>query len=276
MYQQSPPAWITGDFSDEVLNAANDETRTFGVYRPNELLVIGADPARTAGAAWVAWGVDRDKGTITMIDYFYGEKLGITGLKSKLVVQPITLYNPVWYCYEVNREAAVVDDPEIQKVFKDFGVNLHRHFTHSGNRSSAGHGTTSIGVPALSFYMRSRIIRWPTMTASDRERMLTVFDHFQVWDRKEELGLKRAQLKSFPDDLAMSAWIGFVKALELLERGGRKRGFQLAMPVPASVQRKFDRMTERSNEKRKIKEREHSSSPSMRDLYDAVIGDRND
>lgn len=276
MYQQNPPAEVTGDFTDVVLDAPNDHTRTFGVYRPHELIVVGADPARTAGAAWVAWGIDRDAGTITLIDYFYGEKLGIMGLKSKLVIQPVTLYNPVWYCYEVNREAAVVDDPEIQRVFKDFSVNLHRHFTHSANRNASGRGTSVIGVPSLSFYMRSKIIRWPSMTADDRNRMETVKDHFKVWDRKEALGLKRAALKSFPDDLAMAAWIGFVKALEILERqsGGT---YRQAMPIPPSVQRKWDRMVARNDEKRRIKDADRlgGSTPSMKDLVALVIGDNN-
>ena len=271
MYQQKPPDEITGDFNDATLDAADDDSRTFGVYGPRELIVIGADPARSAGAAWVAWGVDRDKGTITLIDYFYGEKLGISGLKSKLVVQPITLYNPVWYCYETNREAAVVDDPEIQHVFKDYNVNLHRHHTHTGNR-----GSTSIGVPTLSFYMRSRVIRWPTMTADDRDKLMLVKDHFKTWDRKEALNTNRAHLKGHPDDIAMAAWVGFVKAVALLERrsGGKVKH---AMPVPRKIQARWDRMQQRSNEAKYIKDKEQhrGSKPSMRELVTLVLGDDN-
>ncbi len=272
MYQQKPPDEITGDFTDATLDAADDEERTFGMYRPGELIVIGADPARSAGAAWVAWGVDRQKGTITLVDYFYGQQLGIGGLKSKLVVQPITKYKPVWYCYETNREAAVVDDPEIQRVFKDFGVNLYRHHTHTGNRGSSRHGSNAvIGVPSLSFYMRSRVIRWPTMTAKDRDRLSSVKDHFKTWDRKEALNLSRAALKGHPDDIAMAAWIGFVKAIALLGRtsGGTKRQ---ATPVPRSVMERWERMQQRNNEKRYIKERERGAAPNMKELIGLVIG----
>ena len=266
MYQQKPPDQVTGDFTDVVLNTADDEERTFGVHRANELIVIGADPARSAGAAWVAWGVDRDKGTVTLIDYFFGEKLGIRGLKSKLVVQPITLYDPVWYCYETNREAAVVDDPEIQRVFSDFSVNLHRHHTHTGNR-----GSTSIGVPSLSFYMRSRVIRWPAMTATDRDRMMAVKDHFKTWDRKEALNLSRAALKSHPDDIAMAAWVGFVKAIQLLERRSGGKAKQ-AMPVPRAVMDKWERMQSRHREQKYISERERNAAPNMRELISLVLG----
>jgi hypothetical protein len=266
MYQQKPPDEITGDFNDATLDAADDEERTFGMYPTNELIVIGADPARSAGAAWVAWGVDRDKGTITLIDFFFGEKLGISGIKSKLVLQPITRFNPVWYCYETNREAAVIEDPEIMKVFADLGVNLKRHNTNVGNR-----GSMTIGVPSLSFYMRSGAIRWPTQTAKDRDRIKLVKDHFKTWDRKEALNLNRAALKAHPDDIAMAAWVGFVKALALLQRrsGGRTKQ---AMPVPHKIQEKFDRMAERSREKKYVKKHERHKQPNMKELIQLVIG----
>jgi len=266
MYQQNPPSIITGDFTDHTLNAADDEARTFQTYKPSELLVVGADPARSAGAAWVVWGVDRERNTITLIDYFFGSKLGISGLKSKLVVDPIVKYRPVWYCYEVNREAAVVEDPEIQRVFDDYGVNLHRHQTHSANRSNP-----TIGVPSMSFYMKARVIRWPMMTAADRQRMILVKDHFKTWDRKEALDLSRAALKGHPDDLAMAAWVGFVKALELLQRRTSINPMQ-AMPVPAAVQRKWDRMAARNKERRYINEREQHAAPSMKELVSMVLG----
>lgn len=266
MYQQAPPDIETGDFTDIVLNAPDDDTRTVGVYRPRELIVVGADPARTAGAAWVAWGVDRERETITVVDSFFGTRLGTQGIKSRLVVDPIAKYNPVWYCYEVNREEAVLDDPEIQSVFRDFRVNMHRHRTHSGNR-----GSPVIGVPSMSFYMRSRTIRFPAQTAADREQMGLLKDHFRTWDRKEAEDIKRAALKGLPDDLAMAAWVGFIKALELLEK--KKSGAKkMAMPVPQSVMRKWERMQQRSREQQYIHDRERTSAPSMRDVVSLVIG----
>jgi len=181
-------------------------------------------------------------------------------------VQPITQYDPVWYCYEVNREAAVVEDPEIRRLFDDFGVSLERHQTHAFNRGSA-----KIGVPAMSFYMRSGVIRWPMMTRADQERVALVKQHFKTWDRKEALGLQRAALKNMPDDIAMAAWVGFVKAVELLER--RTRGTRkLAMPVPASVRNRWDRMQQRTSEAKYIADREQGSAPSMKELVRLVIG----
>ncbi len=266
MYQQNPPDIVTGDFTDETLNRADDDNRTFGVYRSNELIVIGADPARSAGAAWVAWGVDRENETITVIDSFFGTKLGIGGLKSKLVVAPITTYQPLAYCYEVNREAAVIEDPEIERLFDDFGVKLVRHQTHHANRTNS-----TIGVPSLSFYMRNGTIRFPAQTAEDRARSNQIKEHFKTWDRKEAMDTHRKHLKGQPDDLAMAAWVGFIEALALLNKK-RNRTTHRQMPVPDSVQRQWDRMQQRRRDKQYIDERERGSQPSMKELVSLVLG----
>ncbi len=276
MYQQSPPAELTGDFTDTILDAADDEERTFGVYRPHELMVVGVDPARTGGAAWVCWGVDRDAQTVTLIDYFFGSKLGIRGIKQQLVIAPITAYEPVWYAYETNREAAVIEDPEIQRVFKDFGVNVWPHNTNWTNRSS-NRRSVKIGVPSLSFYMRSRVIRWPMMTAKDRDRVKLVKAHFKTWDRKEALLGSRAPMKGYPDDLAMAAWVGFIKALELLQRNPAADGGKKSMPVPDAILRRWDRFQQAQREKSYVKDKDalRHPAPSMTDLVSIVLGDTN-
>lgn len=253
MYQQDPPSDITGDFTDAVLDRPDDPDRTLGVYRPGELLVVGVDPARRAGAAWVAWGVNRQEETITLVDYGFYQNLGISGIKKKLVIHPITLYDPIYFCYETNREEAVLDDPTISQVFNDFGVTVKRHNTNVGNRSSMAKGV--ISVPAMSQYMRTGTIRWPTQTAEDRRKIDLVKTHFKSWDRRE-LGVRTRSGSGghAPDDIAMAAWVGFIQALELLT--GNKRGRLPSAPVPSTIRRKWKRVAERHRTSKKIKERE--------------------
>jgi hypothetical protein len=85
MYQQDPPADVSGDFTAAILDHPDDETRTFGVYKASERVVVGVDPARRGGAAWVAWAVDKTEGTVALVDYGYYENLGVVGIKQKLV-----------------------------------------------------------------------------------------------------------------------------------------------------------------------------------------------
>jgi hypothetical protein len=267
IYQQEPPEELTGDFTDAVLNIPDNESRTLGTFKPGELLVIGVDPARKAGAAWVAWGVNRAEETITLIDYGFYQDLGITGIKKKLVIYPITLYDPIWFCYETNREEAVLDDPTIVQAFRDFGVSVKRHNTNVSNRSSMSKGV--ISVPAMSQYMRTGTIRWPTQTAEDRRKIDLVKTHFKSWDRRE-LGVRTRSGSGghAPDDIAMAAWVGFIQALELLT--GNKKGRLPSNPVPSSIRRRWSRYQDRHRTGQKIKERERVPRQPVANMEELV------
>ncbi len=273
MQMQNPPEDYSGDFTDAVLNASDDPARTYGVAYPNELIVIGVDPARTAGAAYVVWAVDRQENTATVVDAFYGERLGISGIKKQLVMAPITKWDPLWFCYETNREAAVLDDPTIKQVFKDFSVSVwgkHTGYERS-NRNVINKGKAHIGVPAMGFYMKSQQIRWPTQTASDRRLTEKIKEHFKSWDSRE-IGVrtKSGTGGHAPDDLAMAAWIGFVKCLEILD--GTKRSEVRKMPVPASVQRQWDRMQQRRREREHLANRPPRVKATNQEILEIAFG----
>ena len=110
------------------------------------------------------------------------------------------------------------------------------------------------------------------MTAEDRRKIDLVKTHFKSWDRRE-LGVRTRSGTGghAPDDIAMAAWVGFVKALALLQRSSGGRAKQ-AMPVPRKVQEKFDRMAERSRERKYVNKRERHEQPNMRELLNLVIG----
>lgn len=237
MYQQSPPRETTGDFSEAVLEAAEDETRTFGAYRPSEVLISGVDPARKAGAASATVAVDVENQTITVIDAFYGENLGIIGIKQKLIMRTLALWNPLYLGYEINKEAAVLDDSLIVDALEQSGTTVYRHTTHSGNRSKG-----PFSVASLSFYMRTGTIRFPTQTAEDRRKTDQLKAHFRNWDsRSHAQGRTRpGQARHNPDDLAFAVWIACVKAVQYLERGAKQQ--PPSRPVPRAVKQRWERM----------------------------------
>jgi hypothetical protein len=276
IYQQEPPEELTGDFTDAVLNIPDNESRTLGTFKPGELLVIGVDPARKAGAAWVAWGVNRAEETITLIDYGFYQDLGITGIKKQLVIYPITLYDPVFFCYETNREEAVLDDPEITQAFREFGVTVKRHNTNVSNRGIgySQHGPTVISVPAMSFYMKGGTIQWPTQTADDRRKIDLVKTHFKSWDRKELSGpggrTRSGTHGHAPDDIAMAAWVGFIQALELLT--GNKRGRLPSNPVPQAVRNRWNRYQKRHGKKANEREGLATAPTDIAELVSIVVG----
>ena len=219
LYQQQPPASSTGDFTEAVLNHCDDPDRTYGLAFPGEILVLGIDPARTGGAAWVMWAVNRKQGTVALVDSFYGERLGMVGLREKLLLDPINRYLPRYVCYETNYEASVLDHPDIKQALRDTSAELVLHRTGPGgyNRTDS-----DVGLPGMVFRMRDGTIRFPALTTEDVRKTKQLKDHFLAWDMKTAAKRTRSgQFKHIPDDLAMAAWIGFTKAQSLLDRRGK-------------------------------------------------------
>lgn len=266
MYQQNPPADATGDFSDVVLETACDDTRTYEVAYPDEVVIVGADPARTAGAAWAALAVSREKGTVTVIDTFFGTNLGITGIKQKLVLHPLAKWAPLYYGYEINKEAAVLDDTLIKQAFSDFSTTLYRHQTHSANRSVG-----DLSLPSLSFYMRSGILRLPYRTAEDRRRTDTLKTHFQAFDTASHAAgrTRPGQKNHTPDDLAFAVWIAFIKAWKYLEGGKRREAVTTA--VPRAVRQKWDRLSRQRRAERTGRDSVRHATPSISDAVSIAL-----
>ena len=219
IYQQEDVTAEIGDFTDQVLDAAYEPTRTFGRFDPTETLVLGVDPAKTYGAAWWLWGVKRDShgmGTLTLVDYGFHEALGIQGIKDRLVVEPIVAYHPAILAYEINRHEAIMEDQIIRDVLKDFGVKLYQHRTGGENRGEVG---------ILATLMRVGQIRLPSMTKEDRQRLELVRNHFKAYDLSVQAGRRSrpGQKNHLADDIAFAAWIGSIPARELLEGRNRTR-----------------------------------------------------
>lgn len=213
LYQQNPPQSVTGDFTRALLDHCDDPDRTLGVAPPGEILVLGVDPARSGGAGWVLWGWNPRAGTATVVDLFYGERLGMQGLREKLILDPVRRYMPRYFCYELSVEGSVLDHPDIKTALTETATELVKHST-GRNRSDS-----TVGLPGMVFKMRDGTIRFPSRTSVDRDRMRLLKTHFLAWD--ERTAAERAKASHAPDDLAMAAWVGFTKVREMMGRHGK-------------------------------------------------------
>lgn len=224
-----------GDFSTQVLDLANDEDRSFGQYDPSSVLVLGVDPAKTFGAGWWLWEVNRRAQTLALVDFGFHQNLGFDGIKQKLIVEPIVAYPSIsWLVYEVNRHEHVLSDQIIVDLVTDFGVKIAEHRTTNTNRSDVG---------SLALLMRSKIVRFPAATRADRERLEVVRDHFRNHDMKTLSRGNRTrpgQKNHDPDDIAMAAWVGSTKARDILEKGTGPSFSGVSRAVPSRVLDKWN------------------------------------
>ena len=239
------------DFTDKLLDLCDDPNRSYGITRPGEVTTIGADPARKNGAAYVTWAVDTVENTITMVDEFWDTMLGTDGIKKELIMFPIQAWQPLWYGYEINKFEAELDDWTIREFLESQPTNLYRHRTDWINRPH-----DSLGPAQMVGLMQRRIIRFPAATPKDQERSARVKQQFKNWDRQATNAAGRQRSgSSYPDDLCMAAWVGIIKARELLERGKVGRTLP-TMPVPASVKRRWDEHQRKHNVATRMKSAE--------------------
>jgi hypothetical protein len=106
--------------------------------------------------------------------------------------------------------------------------------------------------------------------------MVKVKDHFRSWDRRE-IGTrtKSGSGGHHPDDLAMAAWVGYVKAHELLT--GNRRGMLPKRPVPETVRRRWARF-QRTRGKAPVRNGDvpRQTTPTIDELVTIAAGNTDD
>ena len=264
--QQKPPTKTGGEFTDLLLDHCDDPTRTFGQVMPGEQLVQGVDPARTGGAAWVMLGVNRDNGTIICVDYFFGKKLGVEGIRNQLVIDPITMYRPRYLEYEDNREASTLVHPEVIQTARQFSVNLRGRNTNESNRNKGEEA-----VAMMAFDMRDGIIRFPAGRPEDRERLFLLKEHFHNWDRKMEL--REARSKAFTaveDDIVMAFWMAWRRATQLLGKSRNPYNPGQVASMPEVMRKRWAPYMQHQGSP------DHKSAPPATDLVAVYYSDHGD
>ncbi len=239
MWQQRPKTGDQGEFTEQLLDHCDDPSRTVGVPLAGEILVGGVDPARTYGAGWVMWGYDPKAKTATVIDLYFGRKLGTQGIRENLLQQPVIDYLPQYMCWEINAESAVLDHPDVIDVIEDTRTTLVRHST--GNNRNFGPDA----VATMAQFMRDGTIRFPAATVADQEKMQLLKDHFINWDENEHSGTVTRPGKSghLEDDLCMAGWVGWVQIRKLMRKATRR---MRRANVPAMVRRRWGQRLERN------------------------------
>ncbi|MFA5634746.1 MAG: hypothetical protein WC977_02465 [Anaerovoracaceae bacterium] len=228
-----------GDFTDDVLAVAADSGRSFGQFFPGEVLVHSVDPARTGGAGCLTLAVNPKSGVMTVVDMDFGERLGTTGIKQRLILSPLAQWVPSWLVYETNSESAVLDDPQVLDTCETYGVRIHRH------RTGRNRANPDVGPASMVAEMRMGLIRFPAATVGDRKRLELLTTHLKSWDARTLTGgpgnrrTRSGQVGHNPDELAMALWFGVLKGREIVDRQRQPFTLVTKRVIPASVRAKY-------------------------------------
>ena len=224
IYQQNPKTSGYGDFTDAILDSCDDPQRTLGQSEPNEILLLGVDPARQGGAAWVLLGLNEKLETFTVIDFWVGDGLGFSGMRDKLIREPIEMYRPRDIVWEINYEGETIEHPEAVEILRKYHVNVVPHRTHY-NRSQGDYAVLSMLDD-----MRVGKMRFPAKSMADKIKMKRLKEHFQNFESAgytERRKLKGpSALKRLPDDACLATWFPWAHGHELLKtrRKSENRG----------------------------------------------------
>jgi DNA-binding transcriptional ArsR family regulator len=260
------------EFTDLILDMADDSDRSWGMVRDHEICIQGVDPASKYGAAVSVLAVDRQAQTITPVYNFWDTNLGQAGIKAKLILGPATMFMPLWLCYEINKHEGALEDSAVQAALKSLGVNISPHQTNAFNRNSL-----EIGPAGLVELMRDGTWRWPMRTAADREQTRLVKEHYKAWDRhvgenQRTTGPGRAGHQ--PDDRCMADWVASVQAREVLQAGTRHRP-RIRQVVPPSVLRRLERYAQGYSASKRVNEADQiwHDGQGLDQLISIVVGE---
>ena len=226
-YQQNPESQGFGDFTQEALEAAFDNTRTLGISLPTETLLLSVDPARQGGCAWTVLGLDMNDGTTTLIDFWIGERLGFSGMRDKLIKVPVELYRPVDLVWEDNYEGETPEHPEAREVLARYHVRYVPWHTHL-NRSEGDYA-----VMKMRDDMNKGLIRFPGATPADRMRCQDLFDHFRNFEQAGYLERKHSSgARRLHDDACLAFWMGWAHG-KVLVRTHKRPAKRVSMTADA-------------------------------------------
>jgi hypothetical protein len=215
------------------------------------------------------WAVDRSLRQLTLVDFFWGTRLGVNGVKDQLILKPLARWDPSWLCYEDNKDGSVLAETVVYEALKSAGVSVYAHTTGMERSSEV------YGPGAMAAWMRDGRIKIPYRTAEDRARAMEVESHFKAWDSQPDRS-KAGQAGHNPDDIAMAAWVGWIKGGPMVDRN-QKPNNGLNMGVPIAIRQKYDRAQKAHRAARaaksKVSERDVLVRGNPLDMIKSFIGE---
>jgi hypothetical protein len=196
VYQQEDLQETDSVFTADMLGHALElgATRRLGTVEPEEILILGVDPAVTGRAAAILIGYNPRTRIRTVIDLFVGHSLGATGIREKLLYKFWEKYRPQRTVIETNYAPTLLGDQLLRDRARAYGTLLVPHITHAGNRRG-GKWDQEYGVAALAPLIAGGLYVFPSATPADRTTLRPLLEDMAGFPYREE------------QDALMALWI---------------------------------------------------------------------
>ena len=192
IYQQENVALDATVFSQEIIDRGLEigKHRSLGMVEPQEILILGIDPAITGRAAAVLIAYDPLSRRRTVVDLWVGDQLGATGVRDRLMYQFWDKYRPQRTLIEVNYAPTIMGDPVLKARAEAAGTILLPHKTYGRGRKRGSINDEEYGIAAMAPLVSGGLFVFPNATPADLHKMQPLLEDmrgFPYSDKKDAL-----------------------------------------------------------------------------------------
>lgn len=190
IYQQEDVQETEAIFTKEAIDKALDlgAARSLGDVHPEEILVLGVDPAVSGRAAAVLLAYNPRTRIRTIVDIFVGENLGAVGIRERLLEQFWARYRPQRTVIEINYAPTIMGDEALKDKARAYGTVLTPFTTIGRGHKRGSKYDEEYGVAAIAPLIRNGLYVFPSRTPADRQKLeplvqdMTAFPFSEVQD----------------------------------------------------------------------------------------------
>lgn len=203
VYQQEDVQETEAIFTAEAMQKALDlgAHRNIGTVFPDEILVLGVDPAVSGRAAAVVVAYNPKTRVRTVVDLFVGENLGAIGIRDKLLKYFWQKYRPQRTVIEVNYAPTIMGDDSLKDIARSYGTVLTPHYTTGSGHKRGSKWDEEYGVAAMAPLMNNGLYAFASATPEANNAMepliqdLTAFPFSDVQDAAMALWFAEGEMR---------------------------------------------------------------------------------
>ena len=193
VYQQEDVQNTESIFTEDMINKAYEigGGRTMGQVMPDEILILGVDPATTGRAASVLIAYNPETDIRTIVDIHVGHRLGATGIRNKLLYEFWDKYAEHRVAYtviETNFAPTILGDETLRAHAEWTGTRLVDHRTIGQGKRRGNKWDTEFGIGALAALFNSGLVAFPSAKVEDKAKLAPLVDDMLVfpWSKVQD------------------------------------------------------------------------------------------
>ena len=186
VYQQQDVQHEEAIFKQDLIDNALElgAGRSIGQVLPDEVLILGVDPATTGRAASVLIAYNTETAVRTVVDIYVGHRLGATGVRNKLLYEFWEKYKEhriAFTVLETNFAPTLLGDETVRNRANWAGTRMVEHKTVGSGKKRGSKWDSEYGIGAMQSLFYNGLIAFPSATVEDKRKLEPLIDDMLVF-----------------------------------------------------------------------------------------------